>query len=64
MAADDREGHPRKGRLRRLYDRLAEILRGLPPDRREAFGEHLDEQVKKEEKDDGGSTEEGDRGKR
>jgi hypothetical protein len=49
--------------VRKLLDRLAEILRGLPPDRQEAFREYLDEQAEKEN-DDGGVTEEGDREKR
>jgi hypothetical protein len=58
MAADDREKHRSPGRVRKLLDRLAEILRGLPPDRQEAFREYVDEQA--EADDDGGGTEEGD----
>jgi hypothetical protein len=64
MAADDREEHPSPGRVRKLLDRLAEILRGLPPDRQEAFREYLDEQAEGEDDDDGGGAEEGDREQR
>jgi hypothetical protein len=65
VATDDREEHPRKsGRVKRLYDRLASILRRLTPDRRQAAGEYLDEQAQQEENDDGGRAEGGDRGER
>lgn len=64
MAADDRQEHPRKsGRVKRLYDRLASILRRLTPDRRQAAREYLDEQAEKEN-DDGRNTQEGNRGER
>jgi len=42
--AHDRKGDSRKGRLKALYDRLAGILRGLPPARQDAFEEYLSEQ--------------------
>jgi hypothetical protein len=52
--------------VKRLYDRLAKILRGLPAHRREAFREHLGEQEQREQQketdDDGGSTPKGDSG--
>lgn len=63
MEAHDRAGHSGEGGLRRLYDRLAAILRRLPPERRDAFQEYLDEQEKKE-KTDGGDAAKGDPGKR
>jgi hypothetical protein len=61
MAAHDRKADPRKGRVKRLYDRLAAILWGLRPDRRQAFGEYLNEQ---EKKDRGRNPPEGDPGQR
>ena len=64
MAADDRAKHRAKGRVKKLLDRLAEILRGLPPDRQKAFREYLDGKAAQEEKDDGGDVEDGDRAKR
>jgi len=44
VAAHDRQGDSRPGRLKALYDRLAGILRGLPPARQDAFEEYLSEQ--------------------
>jgi len=41
---------PKAGCVKRLYDRLETILRGLKPDRQEAFRDHLREQ---NEADDG-----------
>jgi hypothetical protein len=49
VGSPDREANPGKGRIRRLYDRLAAIVRGLPPDRQEAFAEYLDEQIRDED---------------
>ena len=57
MAADDRTEHPDEGRVKELLDRLAEILRSLPPDRQKAFREYLDEQIEREEADDGRDAE-------
>ena len=45
MGSHDREEDLGKGRIRGLYDRLAAIVRGLPPDRQEAFAEYPDEQI-------------------
>jgi hypothetical protein len=44
VAADDNQPDSKEGRIKRLYDRLAAIVRGLPPERAEAFREHLSEQ--------------------
>ncbi len=41
MEAHDGKRDSEQGRLKRLYDKLASILRRLPQDRREAFGELL-----------------------
>ena len=49
MGSHERKGHPGEGRIKKLIDELAEILRGLPPDRQEAFREYLDAQIKQEE---------------
>ena len=56
MDIHEREGDSGAGRIKRLYDRLAAIFRRLPPDRQQAFREHIDEQAKKED-DDGGNPE-------
>ena len=49
MAADDRQEHPEKDRrVKELLDRLADILRGLPPDRLAAFEEYVHEQIEEE----------------
>jgi hypothetical protein len=61
VAERDREADTSKGRIKRLYDRLAAILRGLRPDRRKAFDEYLDEQ---KENDNGGSLADRDQGQR
>ncbi len=53
MAADDRAEHPDEGRVKEMLDRLAEILRSLPPDRQKAFREYLDEQIEHEKAVDG-----------
>ncbi len=50
MAADDDPEHPQEERIKAMLDRLAEILRGLPPDRQKAFREYLDEEIRKEDK--------------
>jgi hypothetical protein len=47
----ERPERARKGRLKAIYDRLAAILKGLPPDRLEAFQDYVDEQAKKESND-------------
>ena len=61
MATDDGSEHPSESRIKELLDRLAELLRELPPDRQKAFQEYLDEQIEKEG-DDGGDNQESDRG--
>ena len=48
MESDDRPEDPKAGRIKRLYDRLADILNGLGPERAEAFQEHLREQASHE----------------
>ena len=48
MVAHERTRDTGKGRVKRLYDRLASILRRLPPERRTAFAEYLDEQAEAE----------------
>ncbi len=53
MDFHEREGDSGESRIKRLYDRLAAIFRRLPADRQQAFREHLDEQAKKENDDDG-----------
>jgi len=37
MEAHDRSEDSRKDRVKRLYDKLAEAVEGLPPDRLEAL---------------------------
>lgn len=65
MATDDGAEHPAEGRVKELLDRLAEILRQLPPDRQEAFREYLDGKIKQEgEADDGRDVAKGNREKR
>ena len=60
MAADDRAEHSEKDRrVKELLDHLAEVLRGLSPDRLEAFKEYVDEQIK-QGADDGRDAAEGD----
>ena len=49
MEAHDGGPDSHKGRVRRLYDRLAAILRGLRPERLEALEEHLHEQGEAQE---------------
>lgn len=64
---DPEAGH---GRVRRLYDRLAALLKRLPQDRREAFADHLQSELEAEsgqergevdQPDDHGPTQAGDR---
>jgi hypothetical protein len=44
VAADDRAEHPQKKRcVKELLDHLADILRGLSPDRLEAFEDFINE---------------------
>jgi len=50
----------RAGRIKRLYDRLAAILRGLPPDRLEAFHDHLQDTEASDDADDHRGPEAGD----
>jgi hypothetical protein len=57
MAANDDQEHSEEDRIKRLIDRLAEVLWGLPPDRQQAFREYLDERIKHEEADDDGAPE-------
>jgi hypothetical protein len=64
VASDDRAKHPSPGRIKRLLDRLAAILLGLPAERQQAFREYVDEQVTKEGSDDGRDAAEGDSGQR
>jgi hypothetical protein len=66
MAGNDHPEDSKAGRVRRLYDRLASILKGLPADRREAFQEHLRKQDEHGEEtnqadDDHGPAQSGDR---
>jgi len=42
-----------EGRIRRLYDRLAAVLKGMRPERLEALEEHLNEQDEARENDQG-----------
>jgi hypothetical protein len=64
VATDDGTKHPEKeGRVKELLDRLADVLRGLPPDRQQAFQEYLNEQIAKEA-DNGGDPAEEDPGDR
>ena len=37
-----------QGRVKRLYDRLAKILKGMSPERVEALEDHLDAQEERE----------------
>ena len=63
MGTHDREGDLGKSRIDRMYDRLSSLLRRLSPERREAFGEYLNEQEAaeiSEQGDDSGSTASGD----
>ena len=55
MDAHDHQADTGQGRVRRLYDRLAAVLRRLSPNRRAAFREHWREQEQKEKDDDGGA---------
>jgi hypothetical protein len=55
MATHDDQEHFEEERVKQLIDRLAEILKGLPPDRQQAFREYLREQTESEA-DDGGAT--------
>ncbi len=57
MAADDRPEHPDESQINELLDRLAELLRNLPPDRQQEFREYLREQI---ETDAGRNAAEGD----
>lgn len=57
MAADDRPEHPDESHISELLDRLAELLRNLPPDRQQEFREYLREQI---ETDAGRNAAEGD----
>ena len=52
MEAPDRGEHSQEGRLKRLYDRLASILKRRGPERTEAFFDYA-EDVEREEKGDG-----------
>lgn len=58
----ERSGDIGEGSVSPLYDRLAFLLGQLPPERRIAFAEYLDEQTKTDE--DRGPVEEGDPHKR
>ena len=53
MEAHDDSADPAKDRIRRLYDRLAEAVEGLPPDRLEALEEYLDDEQAKEASSEG-----------
>lgn len=65
MAANDREEHPAEDGVKELLDRLADLLRSLPPDRQEAFREYLDDKIKQEgEADNGGDAAQGNREER
>lgn len=50
MDTHGREQDPEEGRVRRLYDRLAELFRGLSPSRQQALQDWLDEQEEEEGK--------------
>ncbi len=60
MAIHDRQGYPGKGRVKRIYDRLASILRHLTPARRAALGEYLDAEETTTKDDDGRPIEKSD----
>lgn len=61
MDSHKRCGDTDKGRVKRLYDRLASMFQRLSPERREAMTEHLHEQA---EADDGRTVKESDPGQR
>ncbi len=54
MDAHDDSADPAKDRVKRLYDKLAEAIEGLPPDRLEALEERLDDEQAKEQQADEG----------
>jgi hypothetical protein len=63
METHDDQRDTRKSSLKRLYDRLASIVRRLPAERREALEDYLDDQEQADnapEGDDSRRTEEGD----
>jgi hypothetical protein len=53
VAVHERGGHTDKGRVTRLYDRLAAVLRRPSPERRAAFAEYLDAKASPAARDDG-----------
>lgn len=51
MEPRNRYGNHEKGRVKRLLDRLAALLKRLPPDRQQAALDHLREQGKNDRED-------------
>ena len=61
MDTHSSEPDPQAGRITRLYERLAKLVRALGPNRQEAFKEYLDGQESQATDDTGQSPPEGDR---